>query len=128
MTVHSLPSDEEVRAIASMASLALALLAFFTNVRFNALKEERAGVVDSFNRKTAGNIALDLGLALFTGAAVLVMASLCFETFQFSELGHRVGAVSSMFALIWLGFVAVLLFQLGMALTRVCDAVSAGHA
>jgi len=118
-------ADEEIRAIASVASLALALLAFFTNLRFSALKEERGGTVEPFDSDTVLATLPDLGLAAFTGAAVFVMAPLCFASFHFGELGERSSAVPSMFFLIWLGFVAVLIFQLGMAVTRFCDGFKA---
>lgn len=125
MILATLSVDEEIRAIASMASLALALLAFFTNLRLGALKEYRKEV-EPFSRKTVVGALPDLGLAAFTGAAVLVMAPLCFESFSFGEVGHRSGAIASMFALIWLGFVAVLCVQLAMATIRFREACRAG--
>lgn len=117
--------DEEIRAIASMASLALALLVFFTNLRLSVLKEYRK-TVEKVTCETVVSALPDLGLALVTGAALLVMAPLCFDSFSFAEVGHRAAAIPSMFALIWLGFVAVFIVQLGMVAIRFCDAHRAG--
>jgi hypothetical protein len=78
--------DEEIRAVASMASLALALLAFFTNMRREALASYRKKV-SPFNLRTVGDALPDLLLALFTGGAVLAMAPLCFDSFHPTD--HR---------------------------------------
>lgn len=117
-------SDEEIRAAATMASLTLALLGIFTNLRREALKEY-LDAVNPFDWHTVIGLLPDLGLALLTGWAVAAMTPLCFDTFHFSEIGHRSGAVPSLFALIWLGFVVVLLLQLSFAVVRVVEAVKA---
>jgi hypothetical protein len=116
--------DEEMRAAASMASLALAILVFFTNVRREALTKHLADV-DAINLKTVVDALPDIALAFLTGAAILVMAPLSFDTFDFGKVGHRSGAVPSMFGLIWLGFVLVLLFQLSMLGRRLMQAIKA---
>src|SRR4051812_26526696 len=116
--------EDEIRAAASMASLALAILVFFTNVRRDALTKYLEDV-DPFDLKTVVAAGPDIALALLTGAAVLAMAPLCFDTFNLGEFGRRSGAVPSMFGLIWLGFVLVLLFQLSLLLRRFREAVKA---
>lgn len=116
--------EEEIRAAASMASLALAILVFFTNVRREALTKYLAEV-DPFDVKTLVAAGPDILLALLTGAAVVAMAPLCFDTFDFGEVGRRTGAVPSMFGLIWLGFTLVLLFQLSMLWRRFREAIKA---
>jgi hypothetical protein len=105
--------EEEIQAAASMASLALAILVFFTNMRRESLKTylER---VRPFGWRTIGDALPDLFLTVLTAGAVLAMAPLCFDSFSVSELGTRAGVLPSMFALIWLGFVILLAFQVGM--------------
>ena len=116
--------EEEIRAAASMASLALAILVFFTNVRREALAKYLANV-DPISPKTLVAAAPDFLLAGLTGIAVVAMAPLCFDTFDFGELGRRSGAVPSMFGLIWFGFVLVLLFQLWMLYRRFAEGIKA---
>ncbi len=118
--------DEEIRAVASMASLALALLGFFTNMRREALKEYRAKV-KSIRPETFAKAAPDIALFLLTAGVVVVMAPLCFASFDLAAIGRRSGAVSSMFALIWLGFVVLLLFQLSIVVIRFVKAWQAGR-
>jgi hypothetical protein len=117
--------NEEIRAAATMASLSLALLGIFTNLRRESLKEYLE-VVTPFDKDTVFGLLPDLGLAALTGWAVLAMTPLCFDTFHFCEIGRRGGAVPSLFALIWLGFVVVLLLQLSFAVIRVVSALNAG--
>lgn len=109
--------DDEIKAVASMASLALALLAFFTNVRRESLKDYLKAV-DSFSRKTVIAALPDVFLVLFTGAAVLAMAPLLFDSFSLGDVGTRAGTLSSMLGLIWLGFILLLVFQTWMIVRR----------
>jgi len=117
-------ADEEIKAVASMASLALALLAFFTNLRRDALNDYLAEV-DPFDLRTLIDALPDILLALFTGAAVIAMAPLFCDSFSLSAVGTRSGAVSSMFGLIWLGFVCLFLFQLSTVGRRLYGAITA---
>lgn len=118
--------EEEIKTVAPMASLSLALLGFFTNLRFGALKTFLDGAIDSFGWGTVAGLLPDLCLALFTAAAVLVMAPLSFDAFSFGDIGERSATVSTMFFLIWLGFVALLVLQLTMAGVRLFKAITAG--
>ena len=118
--------EEEIKTVAPMASLSLALLGFFTNLRFGALKELMKEGVASFDRKTVVGLLPDLCLALFTLAAVVVMAPLCFDAFSFDEFGQRSATLSTMFALIWLGFVALFVLQLTIGGIRLVKAIKAG--
>jgi hypothetical protein len=107
-----------------MASLALAILVFFTNMRRDALKaylEE----VDALGFRTIADALPDIFLTLLTTAAVVVMAPLCFESFDIGKVGSRGGVLPSMFGLIWLGFVLVLAFQVWMVGRRFHAAVKA---
>jgi hypothetical protein len=124
LTIDTKVTDE-IRAAATMASLALALLVFFTNVRRDALKTYLAQV-QPFGARTVWDALPDLVLAVFTAAAVVSLAPLCFDTFQLDEVGRRSGVVPSMFGLIWLGFVLVLGFQLWMLGRRFFAAITAG--
>ncbi len=126
MSAASLSTEEAIRAVAPMVSLALALLAFFTNMRREALSQYRKAVA-RFGLPTIVGALPDLLLALFTAAAVGAMAPLCFDAFDLGQVGRVAGAVSSVFALVWLGFVVLLLFQLWMLVTRIVEAVQAGN-
>ena len=107
-----------------MASLALALVVFFTNMRRESLKRylER---VTPLGWRTVTDVVPDLVLTALTGTAVLAMAPLCFDAFSLGDVGKRSGVLSTMFALIWLGFSLVLAFQLWMIVRRFWAAVSA---
>jgi hypothetical protein len=108
-----------------MVSLVLALLAFFTNMRREALSEYRKQV-PNFGWETIVGALPDLLLVLFTAAVVLAIAPLCFDSFDLGDFGRVGGGVSSVFALVWLGFAVLLLFQLGMLVTRIVEALRAG--
>jgi hypothetical protein len=109
-----------------MVSLALALLAFFTNMRREALAEYLKEV-PRFDRQTISGALPDLLLALFTAAAVGAMAPLCFAAFDLDKAGRVVGGVASVFTLVWSGFVVLLVFQLWMLFTRIVEALKAGQ-
>jgi hypothetical protein len=116
--------EDEIRAAATMASLALALLVFFTNIRRDSLKEYLKAV-DALSFDTIRGALPDLALALLTAGAVVSMAPLCFASFDLDAIGRRSGVLPSMFGLIWLGFVLVLLFQLWMLGCRFSPAIKA---
>jgi uncharacterized membrane protein len=118
------PIDEEIRSAASMASLALALVVFFTNMRRESLGKylER---VTPFGWRTVADALPDLVLTVLTAIAVTAMAPLCFDGFALDDVGKRSGVLSTMFALIWLGFTLVLAFQVWMVARRFWAAVSA---
>jgi hypothetical protein len=118
------PIEEEIRAAASMASLALAILVFFTNMRRESLKTYLARVTP-FGWRTVADALPDLFLTLLTGVAVVAMAPLCFESFSLGDVGSRSGVLPTMFALIWFGFALVLAFQVWMVGRRFWAAVSA---
>jgi hypothetical protein len=116
--------DDEIRAAATMASLALALVVFFTNVRRDVLKDYLKEV-DPLSTRTLVDALPDLLLALLTAGAVVAMAPLCFDSFDLGKVGRRSGVLPSMFGLIWLGFALVLLFQLSMLWRRFSAAIKA---
>jgi hypothetical protein len=118
------PIEEEIRAAASMASLALAILVFFTNMRREALQKHLERVAP-FSWRTVADALPDLALTLLTAIAVVAMAPLCFDSFSLGDVGRRSGVLSTMFALIWLGFALVLAFQIWMVGRRFWAAVSA---
>jgi hypothetical protein len=118
------PIEEEIRAAASMASLALAILVFFTNMRRGSL-ERYLTRVTPFGWRTVADGLPDLVLTILTAIAVMAMAPLCFDSFSFDDVGKRSGVLSTMFALIWLGFTLVLAFQVWMVGRRFWAAVSA---
>jgi hypothetical protein len=118
------PIEEEIRAAASMASLALAILVFFTNMRREALERYLARVTP-FGWRTVADALPDLVLTVLTAIAVVAMAPLCFASFSLDELGTHPGALPTLFALIWLGFTLVLAFQVWLVIRRFWAAVSA---
>lgn len=117
--------DEEIRAAASMASLALAILVFFTNMRRDSLAKYLE-VVSPFGWRTVADALPDLFLTALTTVAVVAMAPLCFDSFSVRTVGSRSGVLPTMFALIWLGFLLVLVFQLWMIVRRFYAAATAG--
>jgi hypothetical protein len=123
VTSISATVDNEISAAASMASLALAILVFFTTMRREALKTylER---VSPFSWRTVADALPDMFLTLLTGAAVVAMAPLCFDSFSLGDVGTRRGVLPSMFALIWLGFVVLLAVQLWMVGRRIWAAAT----
>jgi hypothetical protein len=117
-------TDEDLRAAAGIASLALTLLTFFTNMRREQLK---AYLEDTDPRgwKVLLDAAPDLLLAFLTGGAAVALAPLFVGTVDIGEVGRRAGVISTLFALIWLGFCAVFLFQLWTVGRRIVASVSA---
>lgn len=115
--------DDEIKAVATMASLLLGLLVFFTGTRRTAL--EKLGDIDAFSPKTVWTALPDIGLAAFTMIALSLMAPLLFDSFTLAEAWHRSGALVSMFGLIWIGFAAVLAVQLSILWGRFVPAFRA---
>jgi hypothetical protein len=75
--------------------------------------------------RTVAEALPDLVLTLLTAIAVVAMAPLCLDSFSLDDVGSRTGVLSTMFALIWLGFTLVLAFQVWMVVRRLWAAVSA---
>ena len=109
--------------MATMASLLLGLLFFFTNGRREVLSELEDEGIKALKCKTVLTALPDIGLATFTAMAVSVMAPLVFDNFSFTELWRRSGALVSMFGLIWLGFAILLLVQLSILWRRFLPAI-----
>lgn len=120
----SAPIEEEIRAAASMASLALAILVFFTNLRRESLDTYLARVTP-LGWRTVAEALPDVFLTLLTAVAVVAMAPLCFDSFSLGDVGSRPGVLPTMFALIWFGFALLLAFQIWMVGRRLWAAVSA---
>ncbi len=116
-------AEDEIKSVATMASLLLGLLFFFTDGRLKALKELEG--IKAFSRKTVLTALPDVGLAAFTAIAVSMMAPLVFDSFSFTDLWRRSGALASMFGLIWLGLTAILLVQLSILWRRFAGAIGA---
>ena len=98
---------DDIRAIATLASVSLALLIYFSRERAEAAPSQ----IDALSPKTFLELCPDFLLFLLSALPAVAMASLCFGGFSFSDFGHSSGALTSMFALVWFGFVALAGYQ-----------------
>lgn len=117
--------DDDLRAAAGVASLALTLLTFFTNLRREALKKFQEDA-SPLSRETFAAAVPDIALPLLTGAAAITLTPLLLDTFEFDQVGRRAGTISSFFGLIWLGFVGMTCFQVLTLVQRFRAAADAG--
>ncbi len=126
VAADAVSTDDDLRAAAGIASLALTLLTFFTNLRREHLREYLKDA-ESLSLKTVRDAVPDVVLALLTGGAAVALTPLLLDTFAFDQIGKRAGTVATLFGLIWLGFVAVFVFQLWTVIQRFWAAYDAGR-
>jgi hypothetical protein len=111
--------DEQLRGVASFASLTLAVLTFFTTRRAQRLSEDRTAGLGSLSFKVIADALPDLLLAFTTFLACAAMFSLFTASWSASQWTDREHVSQSMFSIVYLGFAAVLLVQLGLVAGRV---------
>jgi hypothetical protein len=111
--------DDQLRGVASFASLTLAVLTFFTTRRAQQLGEDRAAGLGSLSLGVIGDALLDLLLALTTFFACAAMFSLFTASWSVSQWADREHVSQSMFSIVYIGFAAVLIVQLGLVAGRV---------
>jgi hypothetical protein len=111
--------DEELRGVATFASLTLAVLIFFTTRRAQQLNEARTKGLSGLNPEVFGQALLDLLLALATLSTCVAMFSLFTASWSLSDWADREHVSQSMFSIVYLGFGAVFIVQLGLVGGRV---------
>ncbi len=110
--------DDQLRGVASFASLTLAVLTFFTTRRAQRLGEDHAAGLGSLSLGVIRNALLDLLLALTTFLACAAMFSLFTVSWSVSQWTDREHVSQSMFSIVYIGFAAVLIVQLGLVAGR----------
>lgn len=111
--------DDQLRGVASFASLTLAVLTFFTTRRAQQLGADRTAGLGSLSLGVIGDALLDLLLALTTFFACAAMFSLFTASWSVSQWADREHVSQSMFSIVYIGFAAVLIVQLGLVAGRV---------
>lgn len=112
--------DDELRALATFASIALALLALFTNRRTDKLAEEReSGIKPWSTREGKMRAIADVALAGITISALATMFPAFADSIDLVDWFDRAHTLASMFSLVYVGFVGVFVWQLANVLTRI---------
>lgn len=110
--------DDELRALATFASIALALLALFTNRRTDRLKDNRKAGLKRWSAGGRRAATADVVLALVTVAALATMTPVFVDSFSLCDWFDRDHALASMFSIVYVGFAGVLVWQLSNVWTR----------
>lgn len=111
--------EDEIRSVATLASVTLALLTLFTTRRAEHLKAQKAdGQIRALTLRRAPALLPDVALLALTIGALVAMAPLFVDAFAPGELGRRDGALRSMFSLIWAGFLVLAGYQLWLLWSR----------
>jgi hypothetical protein len=111
--------NDQLRGVASFASLTLAVLTFFTTRRAQRLSEDRTAGLGTLNLGVIGQALVDLVLVLTTVSACVAMFSLFTASWSVSQWADREHVSQSMFSIVYSGFAAVLIVQLGLVAGRV---------
>lgn len=112
--------DDELRALATFASIALALLALFTNRRTDKLADEReSGLRPWSSAEGKKRSAADVALAVATLAALATMLPAFVESVDFIDWFDRARSLESMFSLVYFGFAGVFAWQLANVWARI---------
>jgi hypothetical protein len=111
--------DDQLKAVADFAAVALAILTFFTSWRATQLASDLRQI-GSLDWKIAGQVLVDLALAAITFLACAAMASSFGASWTWSWAQWTSGShvLQSLFSIIYLGFALVLLAQLGLIVGR----------
>ena len=109
--------EDEIRSVATMASIALALLVLFTNRRAGQLQEDNEQI-KAVVRADVRRAAPDMALALSTLAAVIAMLPLFVDAADLGAYGTRDGVLRSLFSLVWIGFTALFGYQCSLIWRR----------
>lgn len=104
--------DQQVQAVATLASITLAILTFFTARRARKLADDRATGLGGLTTATLVALALDLALTLATFGALAAMWELFRDSFSIGRWVDRGHAVQSLFSLAYIGFFVLFVSQL----------------
>lgn len=107
--------DERIRAIGSLASVALALIVWFTTVRYQRLTADLDRVaLRRFDRGAIPALLLDAVVVAVTVAACTAMLSLFRESVNPADWLSQAHVVESVFCVMYVAFVGLALFQLSI--------------
>jgi hypothetical protein len=110
--------DDEIRNVASLVSITLALLALFTNQRAQSLASQGQNLKPLRPRELRRDVVIDTALVVFSLAALTVMGPLARSAVSDLALVSRDGVLPGMFCLLYLGFTFVSLWELTIAWRR----------
>jgi uncharacterized membrane protein len=114
----ALTGADRLKSLGDFAAIVLALLTFFSGSRAARLASDTKEGLGRLTRKTWQQMALDGALALFEAAACVAMFSSFTDSISLDRWADRSQALSSMFSLIYIGFVAILIFQISLIIRR----------
>jgi len=106
--------DEQIEAVATMASVALALLMLFTTVRSQRLKDDTKQGLGGLDKDAFTALTVDLALALVIFGGCAAMWLLFTASFSLGQWADRAHALRSMFTVLYITFVGLLLYQLSL--------------
>lgn len=112
-------ATDDLRNVAGLASLTLALIGFFTTLRVNALRDKSIG---AWGWATFRDWALPEVLLLSVAVVALLTMAPLLDAFRLSQFMRHAGALPTMFALIWFGFVGIAGIELWLIGSRMSTA------
>ena len=101
--------DDHVKTLATMASLALALLVLFTTRRSQVLRDDEESGLGQLNWSAA---LTDVALTCATVLCLVAMWSVFTDSFSIADWADSDHALRSMFSVIWIGFLVLAATQL----------------
>jgi hypothetical protein len=110
--------EDEIRGVATMASIGLALLTFFTNRQADTLATLRADLQAYDAGEVRRQLLRDGLLVLLTAGGYSGLAPLVVPVLDGLQLFARAGALRTLFLVIFLGYTALLLFQVSVLWRR----------
>ena len=121
---HDVNLDTQLNEVATMASVALALLALFTGLRAQQYSQDVKDGLGGLDTHALLQLLFDCGLAVITFGACAAMWSLFSDSANLSHWADRQHALRSLFVVMYLGFALLLAFQLSLAARRAAKHVS----
>jgi hypothetical protein len=106
--------DDQVRSAATLASITLAILTFFTTRRAQKLAEDRESGLGGLTGAALVALACDLLLASATFGALAAMVHLFRDSFSITHWADSDHVVESLFSIAYLGFAVLFVSQLGL--------------
>lgn len=110
--------DDDIRNVATLVSITLALMALFTNQRAQSLARQGANLKPLKPTELRRDVLIDSALVLFSLCALTVMGPLARSAVSDLALVSRDGVLPGMFCLLYLGFAFVSLWELTIAWRR----------
>ena len=110
--------DGQIGDVATMASIGLALLTFFTDRQANTLARLRADLTAYEAPEIKRQLLRDILLALLTAGGFGGLAPLVAPVLDGLALFQRSGSLRTLFLVVFLGYAALLAFQLSIVWRR----------